>query len=308
MAAGRPQFTTAQLLSLFVEHIEELDPKDAFIAVMALLDLMTWTVGPDTDAIRDEVVRSDPRPSLERLAGSSPPRDAPAGAAAIALRQVEALIGHPRAVPAGGRFRVQLGSDDEPRDIVVVWAQNEDEAIDTAISFIRSLDRDDPGTKPTAVERIGDAPHPSDLGVARRYDEVDHVFLDGGGRRRSTAYHVELGDVAEMTTAFRTGDAFAATREELRALGVDPTQAAVMTLVADEHGGSPWLVIVLAPDDRVWTWRGPQTDLPFDIQSGWSEDDVVTLDLDTRRWMRVAKRLLREERDGRHATGVPDPR
>jgi hypothetical protein len=81
-----------------------------------------------------------------------------------------------------------------------------------------------------------------------------------------------------------------------------------MTLVADEHGGSPWLVIVLAPDDRVWTWRGPQTDLPFDIQSGWSEDDVVTLDLDTRRWMRVAKRLLREERDGRHATGVPDPR
>jgi hypothetical protein len=297
MRASRPQLAAPALLRLLISNSEGLDEGDMFVAIMALVQhLMMWQETPGHDALVRALQETDPRPFLERYIGSHDQRGEAAGAAGMALERVKSILVGRRGTPAGARFRVQLGPDQGPRDVVSVWARDGEEATQRAIDWIAAMDLGGPDLGSQRVERISEDPRPSDLGIARRNDEVDHVHFDHEGRRRSTLFRVEINDVAEMTRSFRHDEACASVREELRAVGVDAGRSAVMAMTPDEKGGPPWLVILLAREGTVWTWRGPQIDVAqFGMPPGWSREDPTTLEEHWRRWMRAARRYLDAE-------------
>ncbi len=292
--AGRPQLAAPALLTLLISKSEGLDDRDMFVAIMALVrHLMMWQETPGHDTMVRALKQTDPRPFLERCTRSEDHEASGVSrAAGMALTRVNTLLAGRQGTSAGGRFRVQLGADGGPRDVVTVWARGGEEATQRAIDWIAAMDLGGPDLGFREVKRIGEKPQPSDLGIARRNDEVDHVYFDQEGRRRSTPFRVEIGDVAEVTSSFRNDDACAPVRKELRAVGVEPGRSAVMALTPDAQGGPPWLVMLLAPDGTVWTWRGPQIDVRFGMPPGWSREDLTTLEEYWRRWMRAARRYL----------------
>jgi hypothetical protein len=285
MQAAPPPLATETLVPLLRSAWDSFDANEAMVASLALsVHVTTWRDSPRGTGLSDALEETRP---LDWLDGAS--ESDPGSRELRPVRDKVASLLSPEVerVRPGARFRVQFGPDDGSRVVVHVWAGSGEQAIRQAGDWVEWIERDGANAYSTRVERIGDEPDPSDLGIARRNDEVFYRRYDADGRPRSTSLHVEMSDVESLTSKFRQDDVCADIRQALLEEGIDPMRSATIALTLHpDPREAPMLAVIVARDGSVRTWRGGP---------GWDEDDIVTLEEYWRRWMRAGRRYLDPE-------------
>jgi len=289
MQAAPPPLATETLVQLIRSAWDSFDAKEAMVASLALsAHLTTWRDSPRGTQLIEALEVTKALDWLDRASEGDP------GSRELRpVRDMAASLLSPELdqVRPGARFRVQFGPDDGSRAIVHVWAGSGEEAVRQAGGWVEWIERDGAYERSARVERIGDDPDRTDLGVAHRNDEVFYRRFGADGRPRSTSLHVEMSDVEELTSRFRRDDVCAGIRHALLGEGIDPMRSAAIALTLHPDPRElPMLAMIITPDGSVRTWRGGP---------GWDEDDLVTLDAYWRRWMRVGTLYLRREESKR---------
>jgi hypothetical protein len=285
MEAAPPPFATETLVPLLRSAWESFDANEAMVADLALsVHVTAWRDSPRRAELIAALEESQALDWLDRASECDP------GSRALRpVRDMVASLLRPELdqFRPGARFRVQFGPNDGWRTVVHVWAGSGEQAIRQAGDWVEWIERDGVNAHATRVERIGDEPDPSDLGITHRNEEVFYRRYHADGRPRSTSLHVEMSDVERLTSRFRQDDACSGIRQALLEEDIDPMRSATIALTLHpDPREAPMLAMIVAPDASVRTWRGGP---------GWDEDDIVTLEEYWRRWMRAGKRYLERE-------------
>jgi hypothetical protein len=145
------------------------------------------------------------------------------------------------------RYRVRLRDTKGFTETLMVWAESETEALNDAKLWFQV--QHDLGQLwiDEEARRMGSDPDAGDLGMAESNEAVNHEHRSPQGEILSTKFRVEPEHLRRSTRLMRQSDrpAWQRLREQLRARGVDPSDAAVANISVHEPDPQHpvWLVV-----------------------------------------------------------------
>jgi hypothetical protein len=145
------------------------------------------------------------------------------------------------------RYRVRLRDAKGFTETLMVWAESETEALNDAKLWFQV--QHDLGQLwiDEEARRMGSDPDAGDLGMAESNEAVNHEHRSPQGEILSTKFRVEPEHLRRSTRLMRQSDrpAWQRLREQLRARGVDPSDAAVANISVHEPDPQHpvWLVV-----------------------------------------------------------------
>jgi len=145
------------------------------------------------------------------------------------------------------RYRVRLRDTKGFTESLMVWAESETQALNDAKLWFQVQHDLGQLLIDEEAQRMGSDPDAGDLGMAESNEAVNHEHRSPQGEILSTKFRVEPEHLRRSTRLMRQSDrpAWQRLREQLRARGVDPSDAAVADIsVYEPDPQHPvWLVV-----------------------------------------------------------------
>ena len=151
------------------------------------------------------------------------------------------------------RFEVRIQEIDGSTDIVPVWAESEQEAIDRALTFIDYIERRPMYGQPASAVEIGSTPEEGDLGgVITSLEAVAHRRVAADGKELGTIRRPVKARIAEITEAMQTSDSdgWRDLRRAIRTAGLEPEDCVLVLEIL--HDGDPVSGVLITRGDGIF--------------------------------------------------------
>jgi hypothetical protein len=151
------------------------------------------------------------------------------------------------------RFEVRIEEIDGSTDIVPVWAESAQEAIDRALNFIDYIERRPMYGQPASAVEIGSTLEDGDLSDTITSPElVAHRRIAADGNELGTIRRPVKARILEVTEIMRTSDSdgWRSLREAMRDVGLDPNDCVLVLEII--HEGVPVSGALIARDGGIF--------------------------------------------------------
>jgi hypothetical protein len=151
------------------------------------------------------------------------------------------------------RYEVRILEIDGSTDIVPVWADSEQEAIDRALNFIDYIERRPMYGQPASAVAIGSSIEEGDLSATTSSPEyVAHRRVAADGRELGTIRRPVKARIEEITETMRTSesDGWRRLREAMHDAGLDPNAAVLVSEII--HGDVPVSGVLITRDSGMF--------------------------------------------------------